>query len=146
MEEAEVIFSEGGKQPWQDIVEENEVVEILHKAFEAVIKIVPERDIAFFRMIYCYGLTQLAVAEMWDCDCSTVGRRIKTTAEFIHDKVMRYLELLEVNLDFTWEDCLTMCAVWPNLLMGEDEIACSEELRLEKLDLAISTAGGKDIA
>ncbi len=89
----------------------------------------------FFKMIYCFGLTQIAVAEIWGCNCSTVGRRINAAAGLIHEKVMRYLELLDVDLDLTWEDCLVMCAVWPNLLMCTDDVACREELRAAKADL-----------
>lgn len=93
-----------------------DVVELLHKAFEIALHFIERRDRLLLGMVYGRGLTQAEAGKIAGCDTSTVGRRIKAASARLREKMLRYLEILDVEIDIEWEDCEEMCTRWPDLL------------------------------
>ena len=62
------------------------------------------------KLSYLHGVSQTAIARMWQCDQTRVSRSLTSAREQIASQTMQFINESDTGLELEWEDFQKLCA------------------------------------
>jgi DNA-directed RNA polymerase specialized sigma24 family protein len=95
---------------------EPEVIHRIAAALEYAFSEIDSTTLIFLRLVYLQGVSQADVAAVFDCDASTVSRRLDQGLTALRQKAEAFQKQQEGNFEVEWPDLLAICQSPPRFI------------------------------
>lgn len=89
---------------------DQDLSELMGKAIKEAFDSLEPEVLLMLKLSYLHGISQTAIARMWQCDQTRVSRALTSAREQIASVTMRAIQESDSGLSLEWEDFQRLCA------------------------------------
>jgi len=89
---------------------DSDLTELMGRAIKAAFDSLEPDELLMLKLSYLHGVSQSAIASMWQCDQTRISRSLSAAREQIAAETMRQLRLADGSIHLEWEDFQRLCA------------------------------------
>ena len=93
----------------EDLLDED-LSELMGKAIKSAFDSLDPGVLLMLKLSYLHGVSQTAIARMWQCDQTRVSRSLTSAREQIASQTMQFINESDNGLELEWEDFQKLCA------------------------------------
>ena len=98
-----------GEIPEEELLDED-LSELMGRAIKEAFDSLDPEVLLMLKLSYLYGISQSAIAQMWQCDQTRISRSLTSAREQIAAVTMRTIQESDSGLTLEWEDFQRLCA------------------------------------
>ncbi len=95
----------------------DETVEHLRVALQTALERIDEEALLLLRLVFIHGVSQRSLSRVWQCHEATISRKISAGMQALREHTLTYLNNVETNFSFSWEDCIRLCSKHQQLFL-----------------------------